>query len=190
MTLLKFYNTIDAFYILRVSECQAVSNEASISLLFSKHPRCSVLLSLSWLLLKMKMSPRKEHAQSVPNKRFWNMWPVRNKHLQGWQLSSPNSHTTAVPQNSVLLPLHYKQSTLYVRHMKILSADLEAILCFKNIHVLVRNVSIKDRMFNGFPWKQTEIILLFLRLHPRTEFQTLLLTVGATLFLLRNSCTL
>lgn len=150
MTLLKFYNTIDAFYILRVSECQAVSNEASISLLFSKHPRCSVLLSLSWLLLKMKMSPRKEHAQSVPNKRFWNMWPVRNKHLQGWQLSSPNSHTTAVPQNSVLLPLHYKQSTLYVRHMKILSADLEAILCFKNIHVLVRNVSIKDRICNYY----------------------------------------
>ena len=26
---------------------------------------------------------------------------------------------------------------------------------------------------NGLPWNQTEIILLFLRLHPSTAFQTL-----------------
>ena len=116
---------------LNISECQTVSNEASISLLFSKHPSFSVLLSLSWLLLKMKMSPRKEHAQSVLNKRFWNIWPVRNKDLKGWELISPDSHTTAVPQNSVLLPLDSKQSTLYVRHKKIISADFKVILCFK-----------------------------------------------------------
>ena len=28
-------------------------------------------------------------------------------------------------------------------------------------------------ILNGLPWKQTEIILLFLRLHPSTELQTL-----------------
>ena len=28
-------------------------------------------------------------------------------------------------------------------------------------------------ILNGFPWKRTEIILLFLRLHPSTAFQTL-----------------
>ena len=28
-------------------------------------------------------------------------------------------------------------------------------------------------ILNGLPWKQTEIILSFLRLHPRTAFQTL-----------------
>ena len=28
-------------------------------------------------------------------------------------------------------------------------------------------------MLNGLPWKQTEIILSFLRLHPGTAFQTL-----------------
>ena len=38
------------------------------------------------------------------------------------------------------------------------------------------------------PWKRTEIILSFLRLHPSTAFWTLLLTMMATPFLLRDSC--
>ena len=37
-------------------------------------------------------------------------------------------------------------------------------------------------------WKQTEIILSFLRLHPKTSFWTLVLTMRATPFLLRDSC--
>ena len=43
-------------------------------------------------------------------------------------------------------------------------------------------------ILNGLPWKRTEIILLFLRLHPSTAFQTLLLTMMTTPFLLRDSC--
>ena len=43
-------------------------------------------------------------------------------------------------------------------------------------------------ILNGLPWKQTEIILSFLRLHPSTPFRTLLLTMIATPFLLRDSC--
>ena len=43
-------------------------------------------------------------------------------------------------------------------------------------------------ILNGSPWKRTEIILSFLRLHPSTAFWTLLLTMMATPFLLRNSC--
>ena len=35
-------------------------------------------------------------------------------------------------------------------------------------------------ILNGLPWTQTEIILSFLRLHPSTAFQTLLLTMMAT----------
>ena len=35
---------------------------------------------------------------------------------------------------------------------------------------------------------ETEIILSLLRLHPSTAFQPLLLTMMATLFLLRDSC--
>ena len=41
-------------------------------------------------------------------------------------------------------------------------------------------------ILNGLPWKQTEIILSFLRLHPRTAFQTLFLTMMATPFLLNQ----
>ena len=41
---------------------------------------------------------------------------------------------------------------------------------------------------NGLPWKRTEIILSFLRLHSSTAFQTLLLTMMATPFHLRDSC--
>ena len=40
----------------------------------------------------------------------------------------------------------------------------------------------------GLPWKRTKIILSFLRLHPSIAFQTLLLTVRVTSFLLRDSC--
>ena len=43
-------------------------------------------------------------------------------------------------------------------------------------------------ILNGLPWKWTEIILLFLRLHPSTAFWTLLLTMMVTPFLLRDSC--
>ena len=41
---------------------------------------------------------------------------------------------------------------------------------------------------NGLPWKWTEIILSFLRLHPSTAFQTLLITMRTTPFLIRDSC--
>ena len=40
-------------------------------------------------------------------------------------------------------------------------------------------------ILNGLPWKQTEIILSFLRLHPSTAFLTLLLTMMASPFLAR-----
>ena len=39
-----------------------------------------------------------------------------------------------------------------------------------------------------FPWKWTEIILLFLRLHLSTKFGTLSLTIMATSLFLRDSC--
>jgi len=40
---------------------------------------------------------------------------------------------------------------------------------------------------NGLPWKQAEMILSFLRLHPNTAFLKLLLTMRATPLLLRDS---
>ena len=44
-------------------------------------------------------------------------------------------------------------------------------------------------ILNGLPWKRKEIILSFLRLYPRTAFQTFLLTMMANPFLLSDSCT-
>ena len=43
-------------------------------------------------------------------------------------------------------------------------------------------------ILNGLPWTRTEIILSFLRLQPSTAFQTLLWTMMAIPFLLRDSC--
>ena len=43
-------------------------------------------------------------------------------------------------------------------------------------------------ILNFLPCKQTVIILSFLRLHPNTAFQTLLLAMRAATFLLRDSC--
>ena len=56
--------------------------------------------------------------------------------------------------------------------------------------LLVREQTWITVILNGLPWKRTEIILSFLRLHPSTGFQTLLLTMMATPFLLRDSCPL
>ena len=43
-------------------------------------------------------------------------------------------------------------------------------------------------ILNGLLWKRTRIILSFLKLHPSSAFQILLLTMMATPFLLRDSC--
>ena len=48
--------------------------------------------------------------------------------------------------------------------------------------------SLKLMFIQSVTWKRMKIILLFLRLHPGTEFCTLLLTVRTTSFLLRDSC--
>ena len=54
--------------------------------------------------------------------------------------------------------------------------------------LVVGTQSWNNVMLKGLPWKQTEIILSFLRLHPSSVFQTLLLIMRATPFLLWDSC--
>ena len=54
--------------------------------------------------------------------------------------------------------------------------------------LLVRAQTWTTVILKGLPWKRIEIILSFLRLHPSTAFQTLLFTMMATPFLLRDSC--
>ena len=53
--------------------------------------------------------------------------------------------------------------------------------------LLVRTQTYITVILNGLPWKETEIIVSFLRLHPSTASQILLLTMMATPFLLRDS---
>ena len=54
--------------------------------------------------------------------------------------------------------------------------------------LLVRAYTWITVILNDLPWKWTEIILSFLRLHQSTAFQILLLTMRAAPFLLRDSC--
>ena len=63
----------------------------------------------------------------------------------------------------------------------------------ENVHI---TQSITDKSIDldycdieWFVLERTEIILSFLRLHPSTAFKTLSLTMMATPFLLRDSCT-
>ena len=65
---------------------------------------------------------------------------------------------------------------------------LPRILQLSFFSITGRGIDLDSRILNGLPWKQTEIILSFLRLYPSTAFQTLLLTIMATPFLLRDSC--
>ena len=46
--------------------------------------------------------------------------------------------------------------------------------------LLVGAYTYMTMILNGLPWKWTEIVLSFLRLHPSTEFQSLLLTMMVT----------
>ena len=65
---------------------------------------------------------------------------------------------------------------------------LPRILQLSFFSITGRGIDLDSRILNGLPWKRTEIILSFLRLYPSTAFQTLLLTIMATPFLLRDSC--
>ena len=56
--------------------------------------------------------------------------------------------------------------------------------CFFGIIVWGRDLDYSD--IEWFALERTEIILLFLILHPSTAFHTLLLTMMATLFLLKG----
>ena len=63
------------------------------------------------------------------------------------------------------------------------TVQLQLLQCYWLGHTLGLIV-----VLNGLPWKQTEIILSFLRFDPGTAFWTLLLTMRVTPFLLRDSC--
>ena len=59
---------------------------------------------------------------------------------------------------------------------------------FNLLSVTGRGIDLDYCDIEWFALEMEEIILSFLRLHPSTAFQTLLLTMMATPFLLRDSC--
>ena len=64
------------------------------------------------------------------------------------------------------------------------TGDRSKVQCYKEQYC----IGTLNVILNDLCWKRTEIILSFLRLHPSTAFWTLLLTMMATPFLLRDSC--
>ena len=69
---------------------------------------------------------------------------------------------------------------------KVLQVFIE-LFNFASSALLVRAQTWINVILNGLPWKRTVIILLFLRLHPSTAFQTLLLTMIASKYRISDS---
>ena len=61
---------------------------------------------------------------------------------------------------------------------------------FSFLNITGQGIDLDYRDNEWSVWKQTEIIMSFLRLHQTTAFQTLLLSMLTTPFLLRDSCPL
>ena len=83
-------------------------------------------------------------------------------------------------------PLECKKHLFECLFQKVLQVFIEPFN-FSFFSITGWGVDLDYCEFNGLPRKQTEIILSFLRLHPSTAFQTLLLTIMATPFLLSDS---
>ena len=85
------------------------------------------------------------------------------------------------------LPCNEKSMFFWCQFQKVLQVFIELFsFNFFSISGWVIDLDYCD--VECLPWKQTEIILSFLRLHPSTAFQTLVDYEGATPFVLRDSC--
>ena len=81
-------------------------------------------------------------------------------------------------------PLWWKEHLFLVLVQKVFIEPLN----FSFFSITGQGIDLDYWAIDGLPWKWTEIILSFLRLHSSTAFMTLLLTMRATPFLLRDSC--
>ena len=80
-------------------------------------------------------------------------------------------------------PLWWKGHLFFVLVQKVFIEPLN----FSFFSITGQGIDLDYWAIDGLPWKWTEIILSFLRLHSSTAFMTLLLTMRATPFLLRDS---
>ena len=65
---------------------------------------------------------------------------------------------------------------------------LHRTIHFSFFSITGQGIDLITVILNGLPWKCTKIIVSALRLHLSTAFQTLLLTMMATPFFIRDSC--
>ena len=73
------------------------------------------------------------------------------------------------------IPVPYNEKNIFLgcQFQKVLQVLIEPFnFSFFSVQTWIAAI------LNGLPWKRTEIILSFLRLHPSTAFQSLLLTEG------------
>ena len=92
--------------------------------------------------------------------------------------------TPGIAARQASLSITSFQSLLKLMSITSVMPSNHLILCCP--HLLLPSIFPSIRVLQTF--KQTEIILSFFRLHPRTAFWTVLLTMMATPFLLRDSC--
>ena len=85
------------------------------------------------------------------------------------------------------IPIPYNEKDIFLgcQFQKVWQVFIEP---FNFFSITGRGIDLDYCDIESLPWKRIEIILSFLRLHPSTAFQTRLLTIRATAFLLRDSC--
>ena len=106
-------------------------------------------------------------------------------------LCTPRQNLPVIPGVSsyfcILVPYNEKDICFMCQFQKVLQIFIDCLSTASSALVFGAQAWITV-ILNGLLWKRTEIILSFLRLHPSNAFQTLLLTMMATPFLLRDSC--
>ena len=138
-----------------------------------------------------------------------SLWPHESRHVRppcpsptprvypnscpsNWWCHSPIS-SSVMPLISPSIRVISNESTLYMRWTKYWSfsfhisptSEHPRLIFFRLGHRLGLNV-----VLSGLPWKQIAIFFFFFpfwRLHPSAAFKTLLLSMMATLFLLKDS---
>ena len=87
------------------------------------------------------------------------------------------------------IPVLYSEKDIFFgfQFWKVLQVFIEPFN-FSFFSIIGQGIDLDYCDIEWFALETTEIILLFLRLRPSTAFQTLLLTLMATPFLLRDSC--
>ena len=108
-----------------------------------------------------------------------------------FRIPRPNLHVTpgvsCLPTIAFQSPIMKKTPLFWCQFQNVLQVFIEPFN-FSFFSITGQGIDLDYCDIKWFALERTEIILSFLRLHPSTAFQTLLLTMMDTPFLLRDSC--